>query len=221
MSNEEPLGRHERIARSHEPSESASSGRRGKSSHSSGRDAASRANATTSSVTPAASSAQSASPSGGRSEDAILARSATAWRPGSRARPARNRPAISAGSGRLRAPPPPGAAGARKEAMPWKRFASAPVSSERSSRTPRGGEDEPGEAEGPRSVASGSSSVAMRELAMERASHAIAGGEVGGRAGASDWGRRGRWLGALFREFPCHCWVGPVLGITSPGQKNT
>ena len=31
--------------------------------------------------------------------------------------------------------------------MPWKRFASAPVSSERSSRTPRGGEDEPGEAE--------------------------------------------------------------------------
>jgi len=73
--------------------------------------------------------------------------------------------------------------------MPCKRFASAPVSSERSSRTPRGGEDEPGEAEGPGSLASGSSSVARRELAMERASHAIAGGGGGGAAGRE---RRGR-----------------------------
>jgi hypothetical protein len=73
--------------------------------------AASRAKATTSSVTPTASSAQPASPSGGSSEEAILARSATAWRPGSRARPARKRPAISAGSGPRGAPSP----GAREE----------------------------------------------------------------------------------------------------------
>lgn len=176
-------------ARWHEPSASSSSGRRGKSSQSSGRMAASRAKATASSVNPAASASAA---SGGSSEEAILARSATACRPGSRARPARNRPAISVGSGARGIPlPPPAteAGGARKEARPWKRLARASVSSERSSRTPRGGEEGDAEADGRGSSPSSGSSGARRELAMERASHAIAGGGGGGGGiGLLSWG---------------------------------
>jgi hypothetical protein len=60
-----------------------------------------------------------------------------------------------------------------------------------------------------------SSSGARRELAMERASHAIAGGEVGG-GGASAGRLRegGRWGGRRVPPFTVG-WALPVGGFTS------